>query len=171
MGNKRKCKCVVTGEYGTVDTFVKIDNQYYKSQEIYEEDRHKKETYRELIDYICREFLGYYAGQPFIPALPRRLKELDFYDYDVILETFKHKTKEIRYALDTKQFATDVSKLNYIFAIVKNSIGDVYKYIKVTEKQEKHHTLPQVEMDIEINNIGAKVVGKNISNWLEADEL
>ena len=42
----RSCKCAITGEVGTTDTFVKIGSKYYKSQEIYDADQRKKQTYK-----------------------------------------------------------------------------------------------------------------------------
>ena len=66
----RPCKCAITGEKGTTDTFVKINGKYYKSQEIYDADQKSKAKRKELIDYVCREFLRYGNGQPFPTSLP-----------------------------------------------------------------------------------------------------
>ena len=55
----RKVKCNVTGEYGTTDTFIKIDNKYYKDIQTYECDRKEKDLWHELIDYICINLLNY----------------------------------------------------------------------------------------------------------------
>lgn len=70
----RSCKCHITGETGTTDTFVKIGKYYYKNQEIYDAEQKQKETYKSLIDYICYEFLGYGDGQPFPTSLPKKLR-------------------------------------------------------------------------------------------------
>ena len=74
----RPCKCAITGEKGTTDTFVKINGKYYKSQEIYDTNQMKKAKRKELIDFVCREFLGYGNGQPFPTSLPKKLNELSF---------------------------------------------------------------------------------------------
>ena len=121
----RSCKCAITGEVGTTDTFVKIGSKYYKSQEIYDADQRKKQTYKELIDYICREFLGYGNGQPFPPILPKKIKELSFYSNEVILETFKECTNDIHYWLEHKQFSNEYSMISYMFTILIGNIADV----------------------------------------------
>ena len=63
----RPCKCAITGEKGTTDTFVKINGKYYKSQEIYDANQMKKAKRKELIDFVCREFWGTEMGNRFLP--------------------------------------------------------------------------------------------------------
>lgn len=166
----RPCKCAVTGEKGTTDTFVKINGKYYKSQEIYDADQMRKAKRKELIRYICEEFLGYGNGQPFPTSLPKKLKELSFYDDDVILETFKRCASNIHYQMDNKQFSAEYGKIAYIFAIIKNSIADVNVELRRKTKQES--IVKQVEIESgDLSNIGTKTRGKDISSFLYDDEF
>ena len=166
----RKCKCAITGEIGTTDTFVRINGRYYKSQQVYDADQKKKAQRRELIDYICREFLGYGDGQPFPTSLPKKLKELSFYDDSVILETFKRCSQKIDYQLEHKQFANEYNKVSYIFAIVKDSIADVSSELARKEKQDKFQNPVNIECN-DLSALGTKTQGKDISSFLSDDEL
>lgn len=165
----RKCKCAITGEIGTTDTFIKIGSKYYKNQEIYDADQKKKQTYKELIDYICREFLGYGNGQPFPPILPKKIKELSFYSNDVILETFKQYSDDIHYWIEHKQFSTEYGMISYMFTIVKSHIADVARQEKriSTSNKQTNNLIECGDLSI----IGSKKQGKDISQFLNDDEL
>lgn len=166
----RRVKCRLTGEFGTSDQFVKIGNYYYKSQEVYDEDQRKKQSYKALVDYVCREFLGYGDGQPFPPILPKKIKELSFYSSDVILETFKECADEIKYWLEHKQFSGEYGMISYMFAIVRSKIADVAKKekrISSSIRKEKQHEAPCEDL----SDIGSKNSGKDISSFLTEDEL
>lgn len=164
------CKCAVTGERGTTDTFVKIGSKYYKSQEVYEADKKRKENRKSLIDFVCREFLGYGDGQPFPTSFPRKLKELSFYDDVVILETFKKSADDIHYQLEHKSFTSEYNKIAYMIAVVKNRIADVNAERVRKEKQENKPVPTEIECG-NLSSIGTKKRGKDISNLLAEDEL
>ncbi len=166
----RKVKCHITGENGYSDTFVKIGKYYYKSQEIYNAEQKRKETYKTLINYICNEFLGYGDGQPFPTSLPKKIKELSFYDNEVILETFKKLHDDICYWLEHKQFETEYGKISYIFAMVRDKIADVNSD-KIRREQQSEHT-KKIEIECgDISGIGNKSRGKDISSFLDEDEF
>ena len=165
----RKCKCAITGEIGTTDTFVKIGSKYYKNQEIYDADQKKKQSYKELIDYICREFLGYGNGQPFPPILPKKIKELSFYSNDIILETFKQCSDDIHYWIENKQFSTEYGMISYMFTIVKSHIADVAKQEKrISASNKQANNLIECG---DLSIIGSKKQGKDISRFLNDDEF
>ena len=166
----RSCKCAITGETGTTDTFVKIGSKYYKSQEIYDAEQHKKQTYKELIDYICREFLGYGNGQPFPPILPKKIKELSFYSNEVILETFKQCADDINYWLEHKQFSNEYGMISYMFTIVKSNIADVAKKEKRNSASKEQTKNRMIECN-DLAVVGSKKQGKDISRFLDDDEL
>lgn len=166
----RACKCRITGEVGTTDTFVKIGKYYYKSQEIYDAEQKQKETYKTLIDYICNEFLGYGEGQPFPTSLPKKLKELSFYDYETILETFKKCHDDIHFWLEHKQFETEYGKICYIFTIVKSKIADINSDRIRREEQSKYTKKTEIECG-DLSELGTKRQGKDISNFLNDDDL
>ena len=166
----RSCKCHITGETGTTDTFVKIGKYYYKNQEIYDAEQKRKETYKSLIDYICYEFLGYGDGQPFHTSLPKKIKELSFYDYETILETFQKCHDDICYWMEHKQFETEYGKLSYIFAMVKDKLSDVRSDRIRREKQSENTKKTEIECG-DLSSIGTKHRGKDISSFLNDDEL
>lgn len=166
----RRCKCAITGEIGDTDTFVKIGNRYYKSREIYDKVQREKESYKNLVDYICTEFLGYGDGQPFPPILPKKLKELSDYSNNVIMEAFRKSSDNIRYALDHKTFSGEYGKIAYIFAIVKNRISEVAAEEARLQKQMEH--VKQIRLECSETGIsGTKAKGKNISSFLEDDDM
>ncbi len=166
----RPCKCAITGEKGTTDTFVKINGKYYKSQEIYDADQKNKAKRKELIDYVCREFLRYGNGQPFPTSLPKKLNELSFYDDDVILETFKRCAPDIHYQMEHKQFSAEYNKVAYMFAIVKNAIADVN--MEFQRKKQQENTMKSTEIECsDLSSIGTKTRGKDISSFLNDDEF
>lgn len=166
----RKCKCAITGEIGTTDTFIKIGSKYYKSQAVYDADQEKKESYKRLVDYICREFLGYGNGQPFPPILPKKIKELSFYSSDVILETFKECSSDIHYWLEHKQFSNEYGMISYMFSIVKGSIADVAKKEKRMAASKEQLKNNMIECG-DLSDIGSKKQGKDISRFLDDDDL
>lgn len=166
----RTVKCAITHEVGTTDTFIKIGSKYYKSQEIYDADQKKKQSYKELIDYICREFLGYGNGQPFPPILPKKIKELSFYSNDVILETFKQCANDIHYWFEHKQFSDEYGMISYMFTIVKSHIADVDKHEKRMAASNEQIKNSMIECG-DLSLIGSKKQGKDISRFLNDDEL
>lgn len=166
----RKCKCHITGEIGTTDTFVKIGNYYYKNQTVYDADQKEKQSYKRLVEYISYEFLGYGDGQPFPSSLPKLLKRFEYYDNDVILEAFKECAKDIHYWLDNKQFTSEYGKLSYMFKIVEGSIADINKRVLLRQKQERETKRVTVESD-DLSSIGTKKRGKDISHFLDDDDL
>lgn len=173
MATIRKVKCKITGEVGTNETFVKIGNYYYKSQYVYDEYHREKEERKQLIDYVCRTFLGYSEGQPFPTVLTKKLNELSFYDNAVILETFKLCEKEILYWLDRKDFSGDYGKVSYIFAIINNKIADVNRsYIKKEAAQNKEpRDIDFIDYDNPNLSSTSKSGGNSLLGFLEGDEL
>ena len=171
----RKVKCQITGEYGTSETFYKADNgKYYKSKELYDVWNKKNEDRKHVIDKFATEFLGYVPGQVFPTILTKKLKELEFYGYDVINRTIDKSYNSIQYALRIKEFRSDMGKISYIFAIIKNNINDVYKQVLAEEKSEKRQQEQIAHIDVvdeqTIMDIGTKQKAKDISSFLEDDE-
>lgn len=166
----RKVKCAITGEYGTNETFIKIGTRYYKSQEVYDEDRRCKDLHKKIVDTILNEFLDYQQGQIPSSLLFKKLKELEFYDNEVILKTLYQQSDTIKYWMNNKEFKNENGKVAYMFAIIKGCINDVYKDWKREKDLERKlqgadYNIP-IDMDVEVN----KQEGKDLSKWLEDDE-
>ena len=167
----RKVRCAVTREYGTSDTFIKIGNKYYKSQQIYDEYEKEKVYRQKILDMISFDFLDYSPGQTFPTLIVKQLKQLDFYSKEVIYQTFLKCYDNIMYYLKNKDFKDDCAKIRYIFAIIKNNINDVYKEClreeKIIDKQEEQTTNFDVVDEQSMMNIGSKIKAKDISDFLE----
>lgn len=166
----RKVKCYVTGEEGTNDTFVKIGTHYYKSQAVYDEYRHEIDTRKTIVTKIAMDFLGYQCGQKFPTYIQNKLNELKFYSNDVILATIDKYYDTIKYYMDNKEFKNESGKIAYIFAILSNNINDVYKSYRVAKKETKEHKTEMISSTT-INLPTPKVKGKDISDWLEDDDI
>ena len=165
----RQCKCQVTGERGTTDTFYKAENgKYYKSKEVYEAWHKENEDRKKIIQKFAAEFLDYVPGQVFPTVLAKKLKELEFYGYDVINRTIDLTYDSIQYAIQHKNFKNDVGKISYIFAIIKNNINDIYKQTVQEEKEKK--IVYEIDDSVDINNIQTNHKEKNIKKWLEEDD-
>lgn len=135
----------------------------------------ENENRKYAIDIICSDFLDYKTGQVFPTILTKKLKELEFYGYDVIIETIEKCRSSIEYSLKTKQFKNDLNKISYLMAIVKNNINDVYREHvrteKIEEKQQAQTSNFEEVSEKSIMNIGSKQKAKDISSFLEEDEL
>lgn len=166
----RSVVCAVTKKRGTSDTFVKIGTKYYKSQEIYDADCHQKNMRAKVIDYICDEFLNYQKGQVFPGLLIKKLKELDFYSYDVIMQTLENKTEDIHYWLNKKNIDSDNGKIAYLFGIVKGCINEELKKYNRNEKRNISEVRTSIEAE-DVEKIGSFTKGKDISIWLGDDEI
>lgn len=164
----RKCKCQITGEIGTTDTFVKINGKYYKSQEVYDQHKTKVEQYKKIINLIAEDFLNYDKNQVFPTLLTKKLKELEFYPNEVILKTIEKNYDTIKYWMMTKDFNNDIGRISYIFAIIKNNINDVYKMWKKDSDQKLLENKVNNDFDFDIDNYKQKQ--KDLRKWLEEDE-
>lgn len=165
----RQCKCQVTGEKGTTDTFYKADNgKYYKSKEVYDIWNKENEDRKNVIERFAVDFLDYKPGQVFPTVLTKKLKELEFYGYDVINRTIDKAYNSIQYAIQHKEFKSDVGKISYIFAIIKNNINDVYK--QVVQEGKRSETVCEIDNEVDIDNIQTNHKEKNIKKWLEDDD-
>lgn len=166
----KRVKCHITGEIGSSDTFIKIGSYYYKSQEIYDADKKKKQNRLALIDYVCREFLNYEEGAPFSTFLPRKLQELKYYDDELILQAFKEQADTIRQRFDVMQFPNELNKISYMIGIVRNALPDALSRYRREEKQRRQ-TLRTEEFSLSEMEQTPRKKGKDLSRWLEEDDL
>lgn len=165
----RKCVCHITHEKGTTDTFYRAENgKYYKSEEVYRVWNKENEDRKAVVDRFAVEFLNYQPGQVFPTILTKKLKELEFYGYDVVNKTIDESYNSIQYAIQHKDFKNDVGKISYIFAIIKNNINDVYKRVLKEEKEQK--STFKIDTSVDIDNIQTQHTEKNIQKWLEDDD-
>ena len=170
----RKVRCQVTGEYGTNDTFYKVGRKYYKSKEIYDEWYLEKTAREKVIEIITRDFLGCEPKQSPPPVLFSEIKRLEFYPYKTILHTVKTKYDDITRVVSTKEFKDAAAKVRYIFAIIGNSIVDIYKAEKNIERakarREQRESLIDAEDLNHVDNLKQNQSSRNISKFLRVDE-
>lgn len=99
-------------------------NIYYCSEEEYniitKEEDEKNKCLKEVAKIIKVSMLP--------PVLTKQINTLrEFYEYHVILRTFKDKTDAIRWALEHRTFNSEFTKYKYIITIIMNGIDDTKK--------------------------------------------
>lgn len=116
----------------------------------------KKMTEKELRDweslyYYVKNLLGYDENQALSSAMVLRLKGLSTnkfmenkrventanYSYDVILNTFKYCSVDIKRALINNRFSDEMHRFNYILKIVERNINTVYMKTNGVKKSEE----------------------------------
>ena len=164
-----KVRCVVTGEYGTSDTFVKHENKYFKNEYVYQEYKKQTEFWKKIINKFALDYLNYSEEQPFPTYLPKRVKELDFYDNETIYRTMLFCDEDIHTALYSKSFESDYVRVSYIMAVLKNNINKIWKIVLQERRDAKlaYQPIPSscYASLAEIQNPKQKV--KDISKFVE----
>lgn len=102
--------------------------------------------------YVKLNLLKYNENVNLSPAQINRLKGLrdgkvglrkgekqkySGYPFHIIYLTLLFKTKDIEYALATKGFKSEESKVDYIAVVVANSINDVYEKVLAKEESDR----------------------------------
>ena len=122
-----------------------------------------KEDWKKLYDYIKYDILGYPSNIQLPKMLVLKLKGLErgqdvannncnlnaSYGYDIILLTFKLKRNDILKSFKYKNFKTEQAKINYMMAIIQNSINDVYLSIQQIKQQEQN--IESIDYEISYN--------------------
>lgn len=72
--------------------------------------------------------------------------------------------------MEHKQFETEYGKLSYIFAMVKDKLSDVHSDRIRRENQSENTKKTEIECG-DLSSIGTKHRGKDISGFLNDDEL
>lgn len=174
----RKVRCQITKEYGTSDTFYKVGRSYYKSKEVYDHWCEEKTARAELIDIMAKDFFGCEPGQKPPPIIYRKIKQLNFYSHKTILHTVKIKYDDIMWAVRNKEFANPINKATYIFAIIENSIIDVYKAEQNIERAKRRQEAKNKDEFVSaedlnfVENLSQKQSHKrDISKFLREEDL
>lgn len=194
MAKQKMVKCMATGQVGPRDEYYKAPNgRYFQSEAIYQAwmaGRRKKkaemnqekrfdkpgrtfESYRKICDTIA-DFIGYDPenGQPMPPIVFRKLKDLEWYSDEIIQQTLDENRTAIQWAMTNKKFDSDISKVSYMMAIVKNNIGSVYRREQdKANKSVKKESRPDFDMMTDLSNIGTVHKGNDVSNLLGGDDL
>ena len=111
----------------------------------------EKKEWSELYNYVKKEILFYDDNQNIPQNICRKLKGIRTgkfienrlienqaeYPYKIILYTFQICRPRILAALSGKTFESEMQKVYYICAIVKNNINDVYEMVKRKERNDE----------------------------------
>jgi len=172
----RRVKCQATGEYGTSDFFIKIGGKYYKSQEIYDENERKKKERNKTFGYFKYNFLKLDKKQHLPTIVYKEVNNINSYGFDIINATIEENMDSIMYALSHKDFNSEVGKVRYVMAIIKNNINDIYKKEQRLNKSSlesrckvEQGAITEEEIAIEDKPILVKPK-RDIRAWLEDDE-
>ena len=106
-----------------------------------------KQDWESLYFYV-RNLLGYDENQALSKAMVLRLKGLSTnkfiennniqdganYSYEVILNTFKFCSIDVKKALRTNSFKDEMHRFNYLLKIIEKNINTVYMKMKNFEK-------------------------------------
>ena len=158
-------KCCDTNEKKPKEECYKApDGKYYTSEKAYNIVKKSKEDWLECIDNIST-ILGYHKGMKFPTTLPKRLKQLEGYGYDVVLETLMQNYKEISWSLVRRQFNSEYGRIAYVFGIIEHNILPVYNKKQHYEKALENMSTKTIE-NMDLSNIGNHKTSHDVSKLL-----
>lgn len=123
----------------------------------------KDEKFRDMCLWIETELLGYdgvdqkiqKAGALVLIGLQRgqavannNCEQYGSYPIDVIFATFKINKFVIKNAIKNKKFDGELQKINYICAIVRNDLNDVYTRMRNAEMSKKKSEKANTEVQV-----------------------
>lgn len=170
---KRKVKLQDTGDYSTSDVSYKAPNgKYYSSKESYEKllNEHKMRT--KCVDKIV-DLFGLKPGMKLPTLFYKRINELAIYGFEVVYNTIVNNESSITWALENKEFNSEVGKVQYVMAIIQNNINEEYKKYKadLKSKQKSDIMIEDVENSLDLVSNLVKNKAKDVSSLLGEDDL
>lgn len=171
----RRVKCWATGAWGTTLTYYKApDDHWYQDEATYQAKMHKAAMHKQVVATLA-EVMMFDPSMAFPTIVPKKLKELSFYDDEIILATIEQCRDKIGYAMRTKEFSSEYGRAAYVMAIIKNHINDVYKAAKsnaaAQSKQEAKEKSVPVLQDLDfVTPTHSNHAPRDISDFLFDDE-
>lgn len=154
---ERLVKCQDNGVSIPVSRAFKAPNgKYYSSEEVFASMIEKTQWRNKCIDAISQIVLG--NGEIVPPVAMRFIQE--YPDFKTLYKTITGEEEAIRYAIDTKSFATEFTKYKYIFAIIGNS------YNKYVDKNKK---VKEITDNVVVENI--ELAGSKSTNSKSVADL
>lgn len=155
------------GEYGDSDTAYKVEKKYYTSKEAYESYQNDNLN-RQKVIILIHSLLGYEEHQMIPTIFLKKLKEWKPYGYDVVLQTLEDNASSVEWALQNKNFDSEIRKVQYISSIIANHLVDTEKKMK-REKRSIGLMSNVVIIDdfVDLNNTQKT---KDISRFLEDED-
>lgn len=168
----RKVKCQATGEFGTTDDFVKIDDKWYKSREVYDKVQREKEFRKRAKEIILNDFLHYEAGRPFPALLNKKYVELaSFYSDEVICKTVEEIRENMIKCCESKDFKNEYNAVAYVFAAINSHIGDVYNQQKAEEKRREQLKKESEKVQLDLNILNDSLAPKSVPTYKSTRNL
>lgn len=106
--------------------------------------KEEKKDLDDLIIYIRDNILYYSNTKKTPPLLKKKINSIALdennnfiYTYRMILYSFMINKSKIEYAFNTKTFANEKHKINYMFVIVANSLNDIKNRVLEKERQKE----------------------------------
>lgn len=130
----------------------------------------------ENLYYYVKDLLGYDENQALSSTMVLRLKGLltnkfmengniestANYSYDVILNTFRYCSTDIKRALENNSWSNEQHKFNYLLKIVERNINTVYMKMKNAQKSKEEIELTDMSHATEyVNTFKSKEKKKN----------
>ena len=135
---------------------------------ISEERKRQNELKNKCIDFLI-DVMGYKPKMKLPTLTFKKIEEYrEPYGFDVLLDTLRKEEQTIRWSLANKDLKSETAKILYIFGIIQNSAGGVWRN-KVKKQREMRINEEEIDLgDLEINNGKQKV--RDISAYVEEDD-
>lgn len=154
---RRKAKCQLCRKEIFIDTAHKVEkvsgdgekitNHYYCTKEKYEHYASELKKYHDTMLYFATDILEYEEGQVLPADLKKQVKELNnFYPYEVIKKTLETQRNTLYSLVKTYQFKDESHMINYLMAVIKSKINDVYKAWEIERKQQQKSIKAEVDL-------------------------
>lgn len=161
----RLCKDQLTGEKKPQNELYKAENgKYYTSKEKYDEYI-KNNKYKDKCTAAIFNMLQYKEHMKLPTLWYKKLAEWKGYGYEVVFETIIKQEGSISWAIENKQFTSEVAKIMYVSAIINNNLTDTLK--EINRKRNIVRKDNNNEILVDIKNINRQQKVKNISSFLE----
>lgn len=171
----RIVKCFATGEYGTSLSFVKHDNHWWKSEEVYQQYA-KSCEYRTKAYDLYSAIIGYEKGQIFPGYVHRRFQKLEYYGWECVYQNMLECRSSMEWAVFHKEFQNINHQTGYLFAIMESNINGCYARMK-KEKEEaerrakKYDEAVKYMSDINLDTAKTRETKKrDISKWIDDED-
>lgn len=143
---------------------------------MYEEQRVENAAYLKVKDIMAFDFFGYKKGQRFSTQITKNLEALrEGYKPTVILKTLQKCYDSIQSSLINNNITEEFARINYVFAVIQNNIGQIDRREKQIEKLEAQRKLREDEymktaeiIEAIDNKVHAKTAN-DLSSFLEDD--
>ena len=133
-----------------------------------EERKQQNEIKNKCIDFLM-DLMGYKPKMKLPTLTFKKIEEYrEPYGFDVLLSTLKKEEGAIRWALQNKDLKSETARVLYIFGIVQNSAGGVWRD-KVKKQRAMRINEEEINLgDLEINNGKQKV--RDITAYVEEED-